>query len=193
LAVAGSIAGGGLLLATRITMDDVVGPPGVASEARVSATAEPSPTAFPTADPATACVSGDMSIGSDSKLENGALVYEARITKPRGCDLTGPIDVFVVEDAAAGFQGARLLTEQAGLVAPVGTDRVFVTVTWQNWCRAVPTPGPTVERVPGGVPDFPPSNPLWVAWSAMSGSGTGHLYPACTSPTTPTTLALLRA
>jgi len=151
-----------------------------------------SPTPAPVATLATGrlCIAGDLLIGSDERIENGAFVYEARITKPRGCDLTGPIEAFVVEDAAAGFQGARLLTERAGLVAPVGTDRVFVTVTWQNWCRVVPTPRPTVQRVPGGVPDFPPSNPLWVAWSAISGSGTGQLYPACTAPTTPTTLTI---
>ncbi|MBA4179671.1 MAG: hypothetical protein C0506_03695 [Anaerolinea sp.] len=189
-ALTGAVVGGGMIIAALSSPGGSVGPAGAVGDAVTSPTSVFAATAFPTADPATACVAGDLLIGGDSRVEGGAVVSEFRITKPRGCDLTGPIEAFVVEDASAGFQGARLLTDRTGLVAPVGTDRVFVTVTWRNWCRPVPTPAPTAQRVPGAIPDLPPPNPVWMAWSATSGINTGALYPTCESPALPTTLSL---
>lgn len=191
LAAAGAVAGGGLLLAALNSPGGADGgPTSAGSDAASSPAAVIAATPFPTAGQAVACIPGDLLIGSDSRLDNGALISEFRITKPRGCDLTGPIEAFLAEDAAAGFQGARILTERAALAAPVGTDRVFVTVTWRNWCRAVPTPAPTAAPAPGAARQIPLQNPLWVAWTAMSGSGTGHLYPDCTSPTSPTQVGI---
>lgn len=145
----------------------------------------PTPVAAVVAVQGPACLPADLISGTVERVEQGIVILDQHITKPRNCALNERLAVFVV-GPDADFAAPRIASAMFDLTAPVGTDRVDVHVEWWNWCDPVPVDA-GAPRTVDEARTFQP--PLWIEMG-VSGSGSQGNYPACREAGTPTRVSV---